>query len=393
MAQRPKGFKRAVSAAVAAFLALIVMAAFFWRDDIASNALDPKEPFQTYRPPVAPDYSQRAAWALLPAHPDVWTTAEPPADVFLVGPTSYDGGRDWNSPIDDVQSDKFFRRVVAPNYAGPFLRVGRLFAPRYRQASLYTLLTLREDARDARRFAYADVLAAFRQYLAADNKGRPFIIVGVEQGGTLASRLIAEQVTPDPALRGRLAAAYLIETVVAADAPPLPPCVNPREYGCLAAWASAFDHDIERVQALKDRSLVWDAQGELQNLGGRLPLCFNPLLGAVTNAAAPAKLNQGAANATGLEWGARPAFLTRQVSAKCEDGILRVSRPKPKMLKSAGSWADKRKVPGYNLFYGDLEADAKRRLVALTSSAGFARPAPPITEVRAVRGHPVHRIN
>ena len=28
---------------------------------------------------------------------------------------------------------------MAPNYAGPFVRVGRLFAPRYRQASLYTL--------------------------------------------------------------------------------------------------------------------------------------------------------------------------------------------------------------------------------------------------------------
>ncbi|MBR7620041.1 DUF3089 domain-containing protein [Phenylobacterium sp. 20VBR1] len=393
MAQRPKGFKRLVSAAVVLFLGLVVMAAFVWRDDIASNALDPKEPFQTYRPPVAPDYSQRAAWALLPAKPDIWTTGDPPADVFFVGPTSYDGGRDWNSPIDDVQSDKFFRRVVAPNYAGPFLRVGRLFAPRYRQASLYTLLTLREDARDARRFAYADVAAAFRQYMAADNKGRPFIIVGVEQGGTLASRLIADEIARDPAIRARLAAAYLIETVVPAAAPPLAPCTRPAQAGCLAAWASAFDHDIERVQALKDRSLVWDANGELENISGRTSLCFNPLLGAVTNAAAPAKLNQGAANATGLEWGARPAFLTRQVSAKCQDGILRVSRPKPKMLKSAGSWADKRKVPGYNLFYGDLEADAKARVVTLTSSPGFLRPAPPITEVRAVKGSTVHRID
>lgn len=393
MAQRPKGFKRLVTAAAVSMVALVVMAAFWWRDDIASNALDPKVPFQTYQPPTAPDYTQRAAWALLPAKPEIWTTADPPADIFFVGPTTYDGGSDWVSPIDDVQSDKFFRRVVAPNYAGPFVRVGRLFAPRYRQASLYTLLTLREDARDARRFAYADVLAAFRQYIAADNKGRPFIIVGVEQGGTLASRLIADEIARDPAIRARLAVAYLMETVVPADAPPLTPCARPNEAGCLAAWASAFEHDIERVQALKDRSLVWDANGELENISGRTPLCFNPLLGATTKAAAPAKLNQGAANATGLEWGARPAFLTRQVSAKCEDGILRVSRPKPKMLKSAGSWADKRKVPGYNLFYGDLEADAKGRVAALTSSPAFQRPAPPITEVRTVKASNVHRID
>ena len=393
MAERPKGFKRAVSAAVIAFLALMGMAAFVWRDDIASNALDPKEPFQTYRPPPAPDYAQRAAWALLPARPEIWTTADPPADVFFVGPTSYDGGRHWNGPIDDVQADRFFRRVAAPNYAGPFLRVGRLFAPRYRQASLYTLLTLREDARDARRFAYADVAAAFRQYMAADNRGRPFIIVGVEQGGMLASRLIADEVARDPAIRARLAAAYLIETAVPADRPPLTPCTRPAEAGCLAAWASAFEHDTDRVQALKDRSLVWDPNGELENLSGRPPLCFNPLLGAVTNAAAPAKLNLGAANATGLEWGARPAFLTRQVSARCEAGILWVSRPRPKMLKGAGSWADRRKVPGYNLFYGDLETDARRRVAALISRPGFVRPAPPITEVRTVTGSAVRRID
>jgi hypothetical protein len=96
MAERPKGFKRTVSAAVVVVLALVVMAAFVWRDDIASNALDPKEPFQTYRPPAAPDYTRRAAWALLPAHPEVWTTADPAADVFFVGPTSYDGGPHWN---------------------------------------------------------------------------------------------------------------------------------------------------------------------------------------------------------------------------------------------------------------------------------------------------------
>ena len=39
---------------------------------------------------------------------------------------------------------------MLPNYAGPFARLGRIFAPRYRQASLYTLMTLRDDAREAR---------------------------------------------------------------------------------------------------------------------------------------------------------------------------------------------------------------------------------------------------
>jgi len=76
---------------------------------------------------------------------------------------------------------------------GPFARSGRLFAPRYRQASLYTALTLRDDARDARQFAYGDVRRAFDDFLDHFNQGRPLIVVGVEQGGTLVDRLMREE--------------------------------------------------------------------------------------------------------------------------------------------------------------------------------------------------------
>jgi hypothetical protein len=34
------------------------------------------------------------------------------------------------------------------------------------------------------------------------------------------------------------------------------------------------------------------------------------------------------------------------------------------MLRVTGSWADRRKAPGFNLFWADLEADAKARLAA-----------------------------
>ncbi len=362
MAER--SYRRWVIAGAAALVAVLVAASVVWRDDILRAALDPKMPFQIYRPPAAPDYANRAAWALLPARPNVVAADSPPADVFFISPTTFDGGRHWNAPIDNAKSDRLFRRVMAPNYAGPFVRVGRLFAPRYRQASLYTLTTLREDARDARKFAYGDVAAAFRKYVAEDNQGRPFIVVGVEQGGTLAARLLAEEVATNPALKARLAGAYMIEAVTPADAPPIPPCRRREEAGCLAAWATAFDGDIGAAQDIQNRSLVWAKGGDLENLNGRRPLCFNPLWGATTNTPAPAKLGLGAANATGLEWGARPAFMTRQVSAVCKDGVLHVSRPKSALLKPSGSWADRQKAPAYNLFYADLEADARARVAA-----------------------------
>jgi hypothetical protein len=333
-------------------------------DDLQRNALDPKLPFQTYNPPKPPDYAQRGAWYLMPTDPAALGPGSPPVDIFFLSPTTYDGGEQWNAPIDDRRGGKFFRRAMAPNYAGPFVRVGRIFAPRYRQASLYTQLTLRDDALEARKFAYGDAVAAFRHYLARDNHGRPFILVGVEQGGLLAQRLLAEEVAARPEVRGRLAAAYLIETVTPADSPPIPACARRAEAGCVAAWASAFEGDPDRSQALLDRSLVWGAQGELETLKGRPALCFNPILGETSQTAAPARLNLGAANATGLEWDARPAFLARQVSAQCKGGILEVSPPRSGAFKPTGSWADRRKVPAYNLFYADIEADALARVAA-----------------------------
>lgn len=339
-------------------LVLAAAVVVFW-GDLVSTGLDPKVPFQTYEPPPAPDYARGDGWYLRPARGDLSS-----ADIFFVGPTTYDGGRNWNARIDHPKATREFREVMAPNYVGPFVSVGRVFAPRYRQASLYSLTTLREDAREARQFAYLDVRAAFRNYLARDNGGRPFFIVGVEQGGTLALRLLSDEFVNDPTLESRLVAAYLVDTVVPADNPPILPCVARNEAGCLAAWASVPEADPDAARSLLDRALVWNSTGELVNLGRRSAICFNPILGAVSDKTAPVRLHLGAANATGLEWGARPAFMARQVSARCEGGVLRVTRPRSASLRPTGNWADRRKAPGFNLFYADLETDAKARLAA-----------------------------
>jgi hypothetical protein len=342
-----------------------VAAGVFW-DDLQRTALDPKTPFQIYRPPPAPDYASRGAWALLPDHPETPTTAEPPVDIFFISPTTYNGGRDWNAPIDDRKADRLFREVMAPNYAGPFVRIGRLFAPRYRQASLYSLLTLREDARDARRFAYGDVARAFQAYMARDNGGRPFILVGVEQGGALGARLLADEITAKPAVRDRLVVAYLIDTVVPADSPPAPPCRSRGQTGCVAAWMQVPAGDESTAHRALARALVWNPRGELENLHGRPALCFNPVLGVASEQVAAARLNLGAANATGLEWDARPAFLGRQVSSQCIGGLLQVTEGRSASLRPSGSWAARRREPGYNLFYADIENDAKIRTTAMS---------------------------
>lgn len=78
MADRPKGFRRLMAAAIVLVALVLAAAVYVWRDDILRTRLDPKEPFQTYDPPPAPDYAQRSAWALMPNAPEAPTAGEPP---------------------------------------------------------------------------------------------------------------------------------------------------------------------------------------------------------------------------------------------------------------------------------------------------------------------------
>lgn len=371
----PLNLKRSVGWAFLGLIGLMAIAAFIYRDDILFKSLDPKVPFQIYTPPPAPDYARRESWALLPAEPANPARLDPPADVFFVHPTTYDGGHQWNARVGAKAGEAFLQRVALPNYAGPFLRVGRVFAPRYRQASLYAHSTQREDAREARAFAYQDVRAAFRYWLAHYDRGRPFVIAGVEQGGLLVDRLLREEVATNPQLRARLAGAYLIDIVVPRDHygpnAPIPACLGPVQTGCVVGWAEESVSDPESAGVRIRRALVWSEDGTLQPMQARAALCVNPVLGAETSDTAPARRNLGAANATGLEWGTRPAFAPRQVSARCQNGILMTSTPRSQALRRFGSWADQKKVKPFNFFYADIEADAQARTRAL---AGPVRP-------------------
>lgn len=393
-------FKRRCAILAAGVVLLMgVVLGLTW-DDIMKTGLDPKEPFQTYlrRMPPGPDYALASAWALNPAGQPVRQVTGP-VDVFFVHPTTFNGGRDWNGPIGDRAAARELERVMLPNYAGPFARVGRVFAPRYRQASLYAYrITLREDARDARRFAYGDVLNAFRWYMAHYNFGRPYIVVGVEQGAEIADRLLREEVERNPGLSAKLVAAYLIDAVIPAagygpDAP-IQPCRARAQTRCVVAWAATDEQDPVAARRLLSRAMVWTADGRLENLpDGRAVLCVNPLLGRTGDDEAPARLNLGAANASQLEWGARAAFLPRQVSTRCADGVLRVSRPRSGSLRPAGGWPDKFKERPYNPFFADLEADAMKRVATYYGRSEMPAGAPPIEQSVPIETAPVHKVD
>jgi hypothetical protein len=326
--------------------------------------LDPQVPFQTYGPPAKPDYHTAGAWALRePRNADAGEAA-----VFFVHSTTFDGGAEWNGAIDDRRAADYLERTVLPNYAGPFHRAGAVSAPRYRQASLYTRLTLREDAREARAFAYQDVEAAFDAWLQ-DNPTGPIVVVGVEQGAELAERLLQTRIVGDPVLRRRLVAAYLMETLIpAARFERLRLCSETSEVGCVLAWTAVAEGDHGHARRLERRALTWSDSGTLIGVDDGVFACVNPVTGRVGTPEAEARESRGATNATGLEWGARPAMQSRLVRTACRDGILWRSSPGSESFDRQGSWADRRKVKPFNLFYADIEADVLRRLAAWRSN-------------------------
>jgi len=226
------------------FLTLILFAVLYaYRDDIFQSLQDPGEPFQTYQKPAAANYIDKESWIARPnlsSDPFLHPTL---ADIFIIVPTVYKGGEHWNLPVDDTRRIEKLSRITRPNYVDTFHDVGRLYAPYYRQASLYTFMTSREDARRAQNLAYQDVRRAFELFLETNPPERPIIIVGYNQGALHGTRILADYFQGP--LKEKLAAAYLIGHPVPldlfeTDLTETAPCETAIDTGCVVAFVNAL---------------------------------------------------------------------------------------------------------------------------------------------------------
>ena len=374
----------------AAFMVLLALFAFVSRDNLFRFLNDPRIPFQTYIPPAAPDYANPAAWLIPPQ-------ATENASVFVVLPTPYWDGKNWNMPMDDDEGVARLKRVALPNWAAPFAGAGSIAVPLYRAASLYSFLTVRGDAREARRLAYRDVLTAFDVFLAKTGGKGPIILVGVEQGGLHVLGLLQDRFH-DPYIRERLAAAYVIDFAVPLDLfdgplSDLTPCANTDTTRCIVTYGAFQPKEKSEIWRFTDRTMVWDQNGLLQQVKDRPLACVNPLLGGTSTDFAPKRLHKGAVAATGLEWGTTPAPMAAQTSAQCVDGILLIDKPKSRALRKPLGFGKRFKPDPFNLFYEDLSSDAKRRVDNL--NARFQREgrlAPPFENSMEIIDSPIRGV-
>lgn len=353
------------------------------RDQIYQTLLDPGIPFQTYERPDPPDYADAGAWAARQTAALDDEGVRPA--VFFVHPTTYDGGSHWNARFDRPQEAEELERFVLPNWAAPFLEDdAALFAPRYRQASLYAFMNNREDSVAARLLAHRDVQAAFDAFLAGIGEDRPILIVGVGQGAMHALGVLIDKVAPDEPLRKRLAAAYLLEAPVPLDLfsgplGALTPCADRDDVRCLVSYNAVRSDERMRIEALTDRSMSWTPSGGLDYVSERGLLCVNPLLGTTGEDFAPARLHRGGAAAEGLSLEDSPSPMPNQTGAQCQNGLLVIEQPRNRALRRPGRLGEDRRTPLANLFYMDLRLDVDRRLEILAGvRAEEARFAPPL---------------
>jgi hypothetical protein len=167
-----------------------------------------------------------------------------PVDCFYVYPTVSNqvGPNATQTPSPEVVSETEYQ-------AARFSSVCRMFVPLYRQVTVPSIV-FNGIPGPPMNTAYADVLEAWQTYLAHDNDGRGFILIGHSQGSLLLRQLIRTRIDPDPSVRRRLVGATLLGGQVTTragqttggDFQNIPICTQRGESGCIVAY-STFPND------------------------------------------------------------------------------------------------------------------------------------------------------
>lgn len=317
-----------------------------------SCATKPKGRFNYLKIPVPPQYDENRYWAALPSMDDPADLTpdgledrqdEARADVFFVHPTTYTrkpGNKEWNGSPRDEKLNERTDETTIKYQASLFNGVGKVYAPRYRQAHIYAYKA--EDKRSAQRaldMAYGDVKTAFEYYLEHYNNGRPIIIASHSQGTTHAIKLVKEFFDFGD-LRDQLVVAYLVGMPVQeSEFRTIYPCRTPEETACFCSWRT-FREGYEPKNHSENNNIA----------------VTNPLTWDKEQTVAPRDMNEGAVlrNFDKIVPGAADAIVN--------DGLLWVSK-----LRFPGSiffWKKSLHIGDLNLYYLNVRNNAIRRTEA-----------------------------
>jgi hypothetical protein len=218
----------------------------------------------------SPDYSKPSNWLCLPGRADICATPLPTTalnpngygstgqspvakdasiDCFYVYPTI---SRDRGVNSDLAPGDGEEKAAVITQFAR-FAGACRTFAPVYRSMTvgLITAVAAGADFKGPFATAYGDVRAAWKEYLARYNKGRPFVLIGHSQGSWMLQTLIAKEIEGKPeAKRMKLAIIPGFNVLVpqgkltGGTFKSTPICSRPGQTGCVMTWVSYREKNV-----------------------------------------------------------------------------------------------------------------------------------------------------
>ncbi|MDY0067425.1 MAG: DUF3089 domain-containing protein [Steroidobacteraceae bacterium] len=359
---------------LAVVLAILASGAIHYRDWIVMmitfQRLAPDRSFGESAPPPAPDYSDPTSWAALPERADLADSlpgggvedrqASAEVDVFFVHPTTFYKASHWNQPLDDELANQITDAFVMRGQASVFNSCCRVYAPRYRQATLYSFMDSSGSGAAALELAYGDVERAFDYFIERFNQNRPFILAAHSQGSLHLRTLLERRIT-GTALRERLVAAYPIgfnidREMMSRATPDIPVCESAEQLGCLVSW-NAAGPDMTPFMDPKGNvcvnPLTWRADDELASHERNLGAVFYP--GAPTGrlfdlkALPPAYLQ------------AKPVLETAVADAQCKDGLLVVSELRSEHYTARPMGRDNLHLYDYALFHMNLRRNAQHR--------------------------------
>src|SRR4051812_12727856 len=160
-------------------------------------------------------------------------------DCFYVYPTV----SDQKTPNANLTVDPEFRSIVRYQ-AARYGQYCKIYAPVYRQATLQSIRS--PGSGTAFATAYADVQAAFDEYLAQDNHGHGIVLIGHSQGAGMLTQLVQHRIDARPKVRRRLVSAILLGGNVTVAAGKnvggsfrhVPACRSKRQTGCVIAFST-----------------------------------------------------------------------------------------------------------------------------------------------------------
>lgn len=182
-----------------------------------------------------------------------------PIDCFYVYPTISQDKTPYSDWIPSPNEEGW----VTLQQAARLGSVCRVFAPVYRQGTLTSLTTrISGGTIEAKGDPLGDVTDAFRTYLAEDNHGRGFVLIGHSQGAGLLKQLLQNEIDDHEDVRRLLVGAYLAGATVAVpdgkdvggDLQHVSLCTSDDEAGCITTWSSFAADDPPPADAYFGRA-------------------------------------------------------------------------------------------------------------------------------------------